>query len=46
MVSWMWDFDQLAPIDADGLFEDDRDVSPAWVTNLSTGVDLGQVPQM
>jgi hypothetical protein len=34
---------QLAPIDADGLFEDDRDVSPAWVTNLSTGVDLGQV---
>ncbi|KAF3002198.1 hypothetical protein E8E15_000126 [Penicillium rubens] len=34
---------QLAPIDANGLFEDDRDVSPAWVTNLSTGVDLGQV---
>lgn len=34
---------QLAPIDADGLFEDDRDVSPAWVTNLSAGVDLGQV---
>ncbi|KAJ5260657.1 hypothetical protein N7524_008681 [Penicillium chrysogenum] len=34
---------QLAPIDADGLFEDDRDVSPAWVTNLSAGVDLGQM---
>ncbi|OGE46739.1 hypothetical protein PENARI_c124G04245, partial [Penicillium arizonense] len=34
---------QLAPIDADGLFEDDRDVSPAWVTNLSAIVDLGQV---
>ncbi|KAJ5230968.1 hypothetical protein N7489_011676 [Penicillium chrysogenum] len=34
---------QLAPIDADGLFEEDRDVSPAWVTNLSAIVDLGQV---
>ncbi|KAJ6037929.1 hypothetical protein N7499_004088 [Penicillium canescens] len=34
---------QLTPIDADGLFEDDRDVSPAWITNLSAIVDLGQV---
>ncbi|KAJ5775836.1 uncharacterized protein N7511_000847 [Penicillium nucicola] len=34
---------QLAPIDADGLFEDDRDVSPAWITNLSAIVDLGQL---
>ncbi|KAJ6039076.1 hypothetical protein N7499_003117 [Penicillium canescens] len=34
---------QLAPIDADVLFEDDRDVSPARVINLSTIVDLGQM---
>ncbi|KAJ5751402.1 uncharacterized protein N7511_008367, partial [Penicillium nucicola] len=34
---------QLAPIDADGLFQDDRDVSPAWITNLSPIVDLGQL---
>ncbi|KXG45117.1 uncharacterized protein PGRI_096040 [Penicillium griseofulvum] len=34
---------QLAPIDEEGLFEDDRDVSPVWIANLSTIVDLGQV---
>ncbi|KAJ5365277.1 hypothetical protein N7517_008163 [Penicillium concentricum] len=34
---------QLAPIGEDGLFEDDRDVSPVWIANLSTIVDLGQV---
>lgn len=34
---------QLASIDKDGLFEDDRDVSPVWIANLSTIVDLGQV---
>ncbi|OQD77358.1 hypothetical protein PENANT_c111G06164 [Penicillium antarcticum] len=34
---------QLAPIDADGLFEDERDVSPSWIINLSAIVDLGQL---
>ncbi|KAJ5531405.1 hypothetical protein N7527_004798 [Penicillium freii] len=27
----------------DGLFEDDRDISPVWIANLSTIVDLGRV---
>ncbi|CRL31280.1 Cyclin-like F-box [Penicillium camemberti] len=34
---------QLAPVDEDGLFEDDRDVSPVWIADLSTIVDLGRV---
>ena len=34
---------QLAPVNEDGLFEDDRDVSPVWIADLSTIVDLGQV---
>ncbi|KAJ5500669.1 hypothetical protein N7453_009720 [Penicillium expansum] len=34
---------QLAPIDEDSLFEDDRDVSPVWIANLSTIVDLSQM---
>jgi hypothetical protein len=34
---------QLAPVDEDGLFEDNRDVSPVWIADLSTIVDLGQV---
>ncbi|CAG8244243.1 unnamed protein product [Penicillium salamii] len=34
---------QLAPVDEDGLFEDDRDVPPVWIADLSTIVDLGQV---
>ncbi|KAI2736042.1 hypothetical protein DTO013E5_9197 [Penicillium roqueforti] len=34
---------QPSPVDEDGLFEDDRDVSPVWIADLSTIVDLGRV---
>ena len=34
---------RLAPIDNEGLFEDDRDVSPVWIPDLPAIVDLGRV---
>lgn len=34
---------KLIPIDADGLFEDDRDVLPGWIIGLHNIVDLGQM---
>lgn len=34
---------QLIPLDNDGLFEDERDVRPVWVADLSTVVDLRQI---
>ncbi|KAJ5366158.1 hypothetical protein N7541_000099 [Penicillium brevicompactum] len=34
---------QPSPVDEDGVFEDDRDVSPVWIADLSTIVDLGRV---
>ncbi|KAJ5111890.1 hypothetical protein NUU61_001520 [Penicillium alfredii] len=34
---------QLAPIDNEGLFEDDRDVSPDWIPGLPAIVDLCRV---
>ena len=34
---------RLAPIDNEGLFEDDRDVSPVWIPDLPAIVDLCRV---
>lgn len=34
---------QLMPIDDDGFFEDDRDISPGWIASIPDVVDLRQI---